>query len=409
MDAHPRDFDLIVWGATGYTGRLVAEYLMEQYGLDGALRWAVAGRNPEKLERLKQKLEAPDLPAVTADSLDKETLKAMVRRSRVVCSTVGPYAIYGSPLVEACVEEQTDYCDLTGEVQWMRKMIDQHHATAREQGVRIVHTCGFDSIPSDLGVYFLQEQSKTSAGAYCSQVKFRLKGAGGGFSGGTIASLRNVLVEAAADRSVRRVLADPYGLNPEGEREGQDGPDLQGVEFDPDFRSWIAPFVMASINTRVVRRSHALRGWPYGKDFRYDEATLTGGGFAGRLKAYLLLFFTGLLAAARPGTFLGNLFQRFLPKPGQGPTAQQREQGYFRILLSGRTPDGARLNAKISSDRDPGYGATSRMLAESAACLALDREQTPDVGGVLTPASAMGSALLKRLRERAEVHFELIQ
>ena len=285
---HNKPYDFIIWGASGFTGRLVAEYLLKEYGIDNQLKWAMAGRNEGKLKSIRNLLGNENIPIVIADSHDEASLKAMAQQTKVICSTVGPYAKYGSELVATCVNEQVDYCDLTGEVQWIRKMIDLHHENAKAKGVKIVHCCGFDSIPSDMGVYFLQKTAKEIFGEYCQQIKLRVKAAKGGPSGGTIASLNNVLEEASKDPSIFKMLENPYGLNPIGQQSGKDENDLMEIEYDKDFGAWIGPFIMAAINTRVVRRSHALADFPYGKDFRYDEATLCGKGLSGKIKAKML-------------------------------------------------------------------------------------------------------------------------
>ncbi len=401
-------YDLVIWGATGFTGRLVAEYLAKQYGVNKELRWAIAGRNKDKLERVRQELSAPDLPILLADSLDKPSLEAMARQTKVVCSTVGPYALYGTPLVEACVENGTDYCDLTGEVQWIRRMIDAHHTNAADKRVKIVHCCGFDSIPSEYGVYFLQQEARSRTGEYCQQIKMRLKGAKGGFSGGTYASLNNVMVEAEKDPSVNEILENPYSLNPPDERSGLDKQDLQKAAYDQDLQGWISPFVMAPINTKVVRRSHALLGYPYGKDFQYEEATWHGSGLSARIFAHLFAWAINVLTKARPNSLIKKVVNRFFPKPGEGPSKEVREAGFFYLLFLGQLADGRQLKAKVKGDKDPGYGSTSKMLAESAVCLAVDREQLPDRYGVLTPSTAMEDVLLGRLVQHAGLTFEVV-
>ncbi len=404
-----REFDIIFWGASGFTGRLVAEYMLQKYGANGTVKWAMGGRNAVKLEGIQKELGAEDIPLVIADSKKMDTLERMVQRTKVICTTVGPYAQYGSPLVEACVKHQTDYCDLTGEVQWMRKMIDQHQKAAEANGTRIVHTCGFDSIPSDMGVYFLQKKSKELTGEYCQKIKLRVKAMKGEMSGGTYASLSNVLVEAEKDKSIYATLFNPYGLNPQGKQKGKDGEDLKSVEFDQDAKSWIAPFIMSTINTRVVRRSHALQDFPYGQDFQYDEAMLTGPGFSGRAKGMMLLMGTGLMMSAKPDSFLRNTMNRFLPKPGEGPSKEKRESGFYKMLLIGKLADGTLIQGSVTGDRDPGYGSTSKMLAESAVCLALDKAKTPKVAGILTPSVALGDALLERLEENAGLQFKIYE
>lgn len=400
-----RTYDLILLGATGFTGRLVAEYLLRTYGVDKALKWAMAGRDRAKLERVRRELDAETIPLLVADVRDSAALDALTRETKVLCTTVGPYAKYGSEVVASCVRSGTHYCDLCGEVQWIRRMIDAHHATAEEKKLRIVHCCGFDSIPSELGVVYLQQQARERTGSYCTEIKTGLKGASGGFSGGTVASLTNVLAEAEQDRGIYKLLFNPYSLNPADQQAGPDDPDLRTVAYDPDFGSWKCPFVMAGINTRVVRRGQALLGRPYGPDFKYSECMLTGAGFAGRLKAYATSLPLALLMGAKPGSFAKKLIDWFAPKPGQGPSAKERESGFWVYDLVGRLPDGRLLRARVKGDRDPGYGSTSKMLAEAAICLAQD--DLPERYGVITPTVAMGETLLTRLRDRAGLSFRM--
>jgi short subunit dehydrogenase-like uncharacterized protein len=398
-----REFDIIIWGASGFTGRLVAEYIFKSYGLGDSLKWAMGGRNQQKLEQVRAKVADDTVPLVIADSQDEASLAAMVQRTKVICTTVGPYAKYGSKLVAACVAHQTDYCDLTGEVQWMRRMIDQHHEAAQANGTKIVHTCGFDSIPSDMGVYYIQQQTQAQSGQRAQQIKMRVKALRGGVSGGTYASLSHVMVEAEKDRSIYATLFNPYGLNPHGEDSGPDQKDLDRVVYDEEARSWIFPFIMATINTKVVRRSNALAGYPYGKDFRYEEAMMGGDGFSGRLKALGAALPLGLMMSAKPGSLLKKLFDRVLPKPGEGPDEATRESGFYKFKFYVTLQDGSPARATVTGDKDPGYGSTSKMLAESAICLAKD--ELPDTAGVLTPSVAMGDALLRRLQEHAGLTF----
>jgi short subunit dehydrogenase-like uncharacterized protein len=404
-----RDFDVIVYGATGFTGTLVAEYLLRQYGLDGSLKWGIAGRSASKLESIRASLgaQATDLEIIVADSGDRNALAALARRTRVVLTTVGPYALYGSDLVAACVEAGTDYCDLAGEVQWIRKMVDKHHERARETGARIVHCCGFDSIPMDLGVFFLQQAAREQHGDFCHSIALYVKATKGTASGGTIASMMNIIEEARKDRSIARMMANPYALNPEGEREGPDVRDQQKVRHDKEAGCWTAPFVMAAVNTRVVRRSHALAGYPYGRDFRYREAVLTGKGIGGWLKGTLMTLALGALVVGISFGATRKLLQKFiLPKPGEGPSPELQQSGFFNLMQIGELPDGRRLRTRITGDQDPGYGSTSKMLAEAAACLAQDELDTR--GGVLTPAFAMGDKLLARLRDNAGLTFDIV-
>lgn len=403
-----REFDIVLWGATGFTGALVAEYLLERYGSSGPLRWAIAGRSAPKLEALASKLGAPasNLTTIVADSFDEQSLQCLARRSRVVLTTVGPYARYGSSLVAACVENRTHYCDLSGEVQWIRRMIDRHQEPATKSGARIVHCCGFDSVPMDIGVWYFQREAKRKYGAYCNSIILLVKAMKGAASGGTLASIMNVIREARNDRAVARVLASPYSLNPEGQRQGPDGGDQRRVLFDSESNTWTAPFVMANVNTRVVRRSHALQGFAYGKDFRYREAVMTGKGAAGWIKATSISAgLAGFMLAASFKTTRAGLERFVLPKPGEGPGRAAREAGFFNLLQIGRLPDGTIVRGRITGDRDPGYGSTSKMLSECAVCLAMDELDVG--GGILTPAAAMAEPLLQRLQSNAGLTFEL--
>ena len=408
-DKHRRDYDVMLWGATGFTGRLVAEYLLAQYGTDGELRWAIAGRDQAKLERIGRDIGiSPDALDITiADSHDAASMDRLASATQVVISTVGPYAKHGTRLVEACARNGTHYCDLSGEVQWMRKMIDSYQQEAEASGARIVHSCGFDSIPSDIGVWFLQSEAKRRTGAACSEIKLLVKAMRGGASGGTFASMMNAVEEGRRDRDVARIFADPYSLNPSSERQGPDAGEQTGIKFCDMTSAWTAPFVMASVNTRIVRRTNALLGYPYGRDFRYSESTLTGSGVSGWLKSAGMTASLGgfmLACAFTPGRAV--LKGSLLPKPGDGPSREQREAGFFNLLLVGKLADGSQLRARVTGDRDPGYGSTSKMLGESAACLALDDIELQ--GGFWTPASAMGDALLQRLQRNAGLTFDLI-
>ncbi|MFQ6005828.1 MAG: saccharopine dehydrogenase family protein [Woeseia sp.] len=396
-----RKYDIIVWGASGFTGRLVTEYLLGKYGAHGNLRWAIAGRDRSKLQEI-----CSDLPVIIADSFDKQAMHRLAADTSVVLTTVGPYARYGSALVEACVANGTHYCDLAGEVQWMRRMIDRFQQDAEKSGARIVHSCGFDSIPSDIGVWLLQQQATERHGGPCAEIKLLVKAMKGGASGGTFASMMNAVEESRRDRDVARILRDPYALNPEGERSGPDGPDQAGAEFDDDTGAWTAPFIMASVNTRVVRRTNALLDYAYGRDFRYSEATLTGKGPGGWMKsASMTAGLGGFILASAFGPSRAVLETMILPRPGDGPGRQRRESGFFNLHLVGKLPDSAVVRARVTGDRDPGYGSTSRMLGESAVCLATDK--LPLQGGFWTPASAMGNLLSKRLVENAGLTFKI--
>jgi len=408
MDNSEREFDVIVWGATGFTGQLVAEYMAQTYGVNGDLKWAIAGRSVEKLSQVADDvagLEATNLQQLIANSDDPDSINALVQKTRVICTTVGPYALYGDVIVAACAEFGTHCCDLTGEVQWMQRMIEKYQAVAESSGARIVHTCGFDSIPSDLGVLFLQQQMKEKHGEPATQIKYRVVSMDGGASGGTVASMMNMMEEAKVDPSISETLADPYALNPPNMPRGPDGGDQTGPEFDMDFKQWTAPFVMAGINTRVVRRSNALMDYVYGKEFRYSEAMLTGEGPGGYIKAAMVAGVSALMMITAAFSPTRSLLQKVAPAPGEGPSKEAREKGSFNIEFIGKCGE-HRLKARVTGDKDPGYGATCKMLAESAVCLA--RDELEIGGGIWTPASAMGDKLIERLNEKAGMTFELI-
>lgn len=404
------NFDVIVWGASGFTGRLVAEYLHKTYGEAESLHWAMAGRNKRKLQQVRQDIagdRSSQIPIILADSNDEDALTEMVARTRVVCSTVGPYARYGTALVDVCAKSGTHYCDLTGEVHWMRQMIEQHLTQAEESGAKIVHTCGFDSIPSDLGVHFLQKEMQKKHGCFASSINCRVVKTRGGLSGGTVDSLMSMMEEARRNTSIMDILADPYALNPLNMPRGDDVNDQTGVKYDEHFKQWTAPFIMAGINTRVVRRSHALLGYPYGRGFRYDESMLMGDGPGGFVRATLVSGGSTLLLLAAAFGPSRSMLRQVAPSPGEGPSKEAIANGFFEIELLAHHPQEKNkyLKALISGDRDPGYGATSKMLAESAVCLAKD--DLDEKGGVTTPAVAMGHKLISRLQAKAGMTFQI--
>jgi len=403
-----REFDIVLWGATGFTGRLVAERLVRNYlqkdGNRAGLRLALAGRNKEKVEAVAQEIGAPDLSILIGDSFDAESLDAIASRAEVVITTVGPYAKYGHELVAACARNGTDYCDLTGEPNFIRDVIDADHATARKNGARIVHCCGYDSIPSDLGTLMVQEAMKERHGAYAPEVKLAAGEMSGGPSGGTLATMINMVDDIKANPNLRKVLGNPYALNPKGIR-GPDKGDQSGIRFDKDFDMWTAPFVMAAINTRIVRRSHALMGLPWGEGFRYSEVMSTGKGARGLTRASTIAggvaVFFGLVAfpVTRP------MIEKRLPAPGEGPDKEAREKGFFktRLIALGNSHE---VRGIVEGFQDPGYGATAIMLSEAALCLALDGAELQSEGGITTPAVAMGMRLVERLRD-AGMKFEI--
>jgi len=405
-----RDFHIIIWGATGFTGRLVARYICQQYGINKDVRWTIAGRNGDKLQQIRSELasidpKASELPLIIADSHDSALLRTMAARTAVMLTTVGPYSAYGAELVEACVQERTDYVDLCGETPFIRHMIDTHHETAQQNGCRIVHCCGFDSIPSDIGVLYLQREAEKRFGTTLPHVSFYVENSRGSMSGGTVASMLNV-IDQSRDPAVRKVLVNPYGLNPNDGYRGPDKSDQQSAKWDDVIEKWTAPFVMAGINTRVVRRSNALLDYAWGKDFSYREVMAMKKGFKGWWKAQQLTFgLAAFMLLAWSQLTRRLLTSTVLPAPGEGPSAEAQERGFFKIRLIG-TGDPGRLEVVVRGNRDPGYGATSRMLAESALCLALERDSLPDRCGVLTPASGIGTVLVNRL-ENADVTFNV--
>jgi len=408
-----RVFDIILWGATGATGRRAAHHLARRSAERG-LSFAIGGRNRAKLDALRDSLPDPQSVAaiLVGDSHDAAFMATLAAQARVVVSTVGPFALYGSALVAACVEQGTQYCDLTAEPQWMRRMIDQHGVRARETGARIVHACGHDSIPSDLGVQFLQEHALDRFGARCCRVATRVTQMKGGFSGGTAASFLNAMKLRETDPDFGRLSQDPYALCPEGARDGPEGPDRMmpvQVTWDADLAAWTKPYFMGPMNSKVVRRSNAIMGHPYGRDFRYEETGLTRGGFGGWVAAMRDTLFgrAFLIAMAIPKT-RALLQRRVLPKSGEGPSKELRETGSYELVLVGETGAGEILKARITGQGDPGVRSTTLMLTEAALCLAEDGENLPVGGGFWTPASAMGARLRERIVAHAGLRFALL-
>jgi short subunit dehydrogenase-like uncharacterized protein len=407
MSDADRTHDIVVWGATGVAGRFTAEYLTGQYGPD-ELSLAIGGRSRERLDALADDLaersDAQDeIPVVVGDATDAESLRAIARETRVVCTTVGPYTRLGSPLVEACVETGTDYCDLTGEVNWVRETVDRFHEPAVENGARIVHSCGFDSVPADLGTLLVQSFARETFGAPCETVRIYLDGGSGSVSGGTLASFGELFEAAATDPLAREALRNPYSLAPRGERSGVDPGKQRWPRRDPLRGEWTAPSPMAPVNERVVRRSNALLEYPWGREFRCTEVVPTGDGPVGAATAGAIAGGLGLFTAAMSVGPIRSALRRYVfPDPGEGPTREEAEAGHFRIGLRGRgtASEGPfTVEAEFGADRDPGYSATARMLGESAVCLARGDVDSPFDGGVLTPASGIGLPLADRLRE----------
>lgn len=388
MNKTDRPFDIVVYGATGYTGRLVAEYLAHHYQGKGP-KWAMAGRSAAKLAEVRDSIGAPaDTPLIVANSDDPESMKALAEQTRVVVTTVGPYQLYGEPLLAACVAAGTDYADLCGEPVWMRQMADKYHAAAQASGARIAFSSGFDSIPFDLGVFMLQQEAKARFGAPAPRIKGRVRAMQGKFSGGTAASLTATLAALGKDPSLVPYMVSPFGLTPGFEGPAQPKGDVP--EFDEAVGSWAAPFIMAVINTKNVHRTNFLLGHPYGADFVYDEMLLTGPGDQGEAIAKHV--------AATP--MIGNPDD---PKPGEGPTKEERDNGFYDVLFLGEYPDGRTIRYGVKGRYDPGYGSTSRMIAETGIAL-LDCTAP---GAIATPGALLGEALVQRLRDHAEITFAL--
>ncbi|MEM7280023.1 MAG: saccharopine dehydrogenase NADP-binding domain-containing protein [Pseudomonadota bacterium] len=385
-----RELGIVVYGATGYTGKLVADYLNQRYGVGGEISWAMAGRSQDKLEATRDELGvASDATMIVADAGDPESLRSMVERASVVLTTVGPYQLYGSDLVAMCAQAGTDYVDLCGEPNWMREMINSQDATARQSGARIVFSCGFDSIPFDLGVWFLQDNAIQTHGSPVPRVRGRVRDIKGVWSGGTLASFRATRAAVAENPELATTLMDPFALTPGF----QGAPQPHGMKpmYDDVLESWVAPFMMAIINTKTIHRSNMLQNHRYGEQFVYDEMLITGPGDQGE--------------AAAKAVAADTSMETDQTQPGEGPTKQQREEGYYDLLFVGEAADGSLIRAAVTGDMDPGYGSTSKMIAEAAVCLL----ENPELGsgGVLTPAAAMGGSLVHRLQNNAGLSFKL--
>ena len=387
-----QEFDIVVYGATGFTGQLVAEYLAAHYKDDKALKWAMAGRSLDKLKSVREAIGAPaDTPLIVADASDAASLKVMAEQTMSVITTVGPYQLYGEELLAACVATGTDYFDLCGEPIWMRQMIDKYEAGAKESGARIVFSCGFDSVPFELGTFFVQEEAKRVFGAPAARVKGRVRDMRGTLSGGTAASAKATFDAVAKDISLVAILNDPFALTPDftGPKQPRGNKPL----LEEDLQSWAAPFMMALINTRNVHRSNMLMGFPYGQDFVYDEMVLTGPGEKGEANAKRVM----AANAEKTGPSA--------PKPGEGPSKEERENGLFNLLYVASAPDGRMVRAGVTGDRDPGYGSTSKMISECAICML--RDTTDVAAGFWTPGAAMQHKLIKRLQDHAGLRFEV--
>lgn len=424
-DTSKRPYAVVLYGATSFVGQITAHYLAQflsnKKSADdsekSAVTWAIAGRDKEKLEKLQSELskaqnnEETDkkVDIIIANSDDDTSLDEMTKQTQVIISTVGPYLKYGEPLIKSCVNNGTDYVDLTGEAIFIKDMMDKYQAKAQQTGARIVNSCGFDSIPSDLGVYFTQQQAEAKFNQQCDVIHMRVKAAKGGLSGGTIASMATIFEEVGKDKARRKQVANPYLLNDDTDAPNVRQDNVSKPEYDSEHQRWLAPFVMASINTRIVHRSNQLLGYEYGRDFKYDEAMWMKDGVKGQLSSYamsagLLGFATAMMI--KPSREL--LSKHVLPKSGSGPSKSEQENGYFDIRFFGETSEKDSISTKVTGDKDPGYGSTSRMLAQSALCLAQDVTKAEVAGGFWTPAAAMGNKLLTRLEEHAGLSFAVV-
>ena len=413
INSEKRAYAVVLYGATSFVGQITAHYLAEFLSANkdksgSEINWAIAGRDQEKLNELQSKLTST-VDIIIANSDDAASLDAMTEQTQVIISTVGPYLKYGEPLIKSCVDNGTDYVDLTGEAIFIKDMMDKYQEAAKQSGARIVNSCGFDSIPSDLGVYFTQKQAEAKFDSACDVIHMRVKAAKGGLSGGTIASMATIFEEVGQDKSRRKQVANPYLLNDDKDAPNVRQSNVSKPEYDSEHKRWLAPFVMASINTRIVHRSNQLLGYEYGREFKYDEAMWMKDGIKGKLTSYALS--AGLLGFATAMMITPSrelLSKHVLPKSGSGPSKEEQENGYFDIRLFGQTANKDSITTKVTGDKDPGYGSTSRMLSQAALCLAQDISKEEVKGGFWTPASAMGDKLLARLEKHAGLSFDVI-
>ena len=384
-----KSFDVVIYGATGFTGKLVVEYMQEKYGKDEGISWAIAGRSEEKLNSVREELKVgSNVPQLLVDSNDTDSIASMAQQTKCVLTTVGPYQLYGANILQQCVVHGVDYVDLCGEPGWMHEMINEHAEQAKETGARIVFSCGFDSIPFDLGVYFLQKEVIAQHGHPASNVRGRVREMNGEFSGGTAASLGATMASLKEKPELFEVLVNPFALSNgfTGPEQAQDSKPI----YDEKLETWVAPFFMAPINTKNVHRSNALMDHLYGEDFCYNEMWIQGPGEEGKAAAEFVGSMNPLADA---------------PAPGEGPSKESRENGNYDVLFCADLNDGSSLHASVSGDMDPGYGSTSKMIAESALCLVNDCAELG--GGIYTPAPAMGEKLITRLQANAGLTFKI--
>ena len=392
-----REFDIVVWGATSFVGELVAEYLVQR---PGEFRLALGARNPEKLDAVMKSLGV-ELPTVLGDSFDHNFLDEMTARTKVVLSTVGPYQKYGEPLVAACAKNGTDYCDLTGETPFIRQMMDKYQQQAEDSGARLVNCAGFDSLPSDLGVLYLNDFCRNEFDSSVKTVEMQVRAAKGGISGGTIASAMETIDQLRANPGLNKILQNPYAVCPDGKRAGVSQPGLSGARKSQFTGNWLHAFIMAPVYTKIVHASNARMGYPYGEDFEYSEWQLAPNALA----AYLTSFSLGLLMLALYFPWTRQWLSRFLPAPGEGPSLEQRVNGHFELHFNALTRDGQKALCRVTGDADPGYGSTAKQISE----VALGLLESEGVGGFQTPASSLGLSLIEPLIEHAGLTFEAWQ
>lgn len=403
-------YDLVVFGATGFVGKLICRYLATDPVHDAPVRWAIAGRDQAKLQALASSVSDQNIPIILADAADSSSMEALCKQTKVVISTVGPYNRYGEPLIAACAKLGTDYVDLCGEVLWLKEMLDRYQEQAERSGARLCPTAGFDAVPSDLGTWWLQQESQTIYDEYCGKVKLRVIGMHGGLSGGTIASMTDTTAAAAGCAHTAKALLDPYLLT----SPYPESPPRQALHTGPfkeaEVEGWMAPFVMESINTRIVHRSHSLIDYAYGSDFRYDEAMLAGKGGKGWITGQAVAKgAAAFFAAASVSPVRKALHKIILPKPGQGPSEKTQREGFFNIELWGSVDDLRSIKVRISAFEDPGYASTAKMLTQAALCLAFDQPQSKVPGGFWTPATALKEPYRQRLIKYAGLRFERIE
>ena len=404
-----KEFDIVIFGATSFVGQILCRYLISE-NTEPDLKWAISGRSQLKLRELKSSLgeAAQAVPIFIADSFDEVALSNLCSRTELIISTVGPYALYGDTLVKVCTQSGTDYCDLTGEPQWIKRMISLYEDDAKASGSRIVNCCGFDSIPSDIGVKFLQQEAYKKFGTKCDKVRLRVKAIRGGPSGGTIASGINTLTSLDKDSDLQREFRDPYSLCPLGHR-NMVRQDEISVAYDNEFKSWVGPFIMAAINTRVVLRSNALIEPSYAVQFKYDEGFLTGDGVAGRKRAKRLVRLSKVSMWLISISLVRSCLTRYVfPRPGEGPSLDDQNSGFFDFRFLGRTQHGDEIRVKVAGDKDPGYGSTAKMLAQAGISLLRDVGKKEVSGGFWTPAAVFNDDFTHRLIMNAGLSFEVL-